>query len=370
MKWTAGAGGESGAASSTASTMGMVMTTAMTTTATTGMMASAVRQPSPGLRSRLAGLASLIAGVVGAGGRKSGSGAHLAAQPGGSSLGALGSAAMLPASRSKMPKERGALPPRHPSAVPGTGASSSDEWTEQELLAINDIWMAKVFPIIHKEYQAGLPDPANVGKAAWQRDVRHASGAPEVEVVEPTAQPLHSSPKDVKLVRKLDLDDSVLSHREDLLTRAVSMNMRHPPTLPEFHGNQLTRNSVAFEGWCNRVLQAGQAGYTEDQVMAAISRSCREDALVALTQLQMGTVPIMVKQVLSEFGSLFSRSAEDDSLVKQLFNIEQGEAELVNSYYLCLCALLNNVVVNCPDYPLDQDFTQRQHFFHGLRVEI
>ncbi len=118
------------------------------------------------------------------------------------------------------------------------------------------------------------------------------------------------------------------------------------------------------------MLQAGQAGYTEDQVMAAISRSCREDALVALTQLQMGTVPITVKQVLSEFGSLFSRSAEDDSLVKQLFNIEQGESELVNSYYLRLCALLNDIVVNCPDYPLDQDFTQRQRFFHGLRIEI
>ena len=189
-------------------------------------------------------------------------------------------------------------------------------------------------------------------------------------MVEPVAQPLHSSPKDAKLVQKLDLDDSVLSHREDLLTKAVSMNMRHPPTLPEFHGNQLTKNSVAFEGWRNRVLQVGQAGYTEDQVMAAISRSCREDALVALTQLQMGTVPITVKQVLSEFGSLFSRSAEDDSLVKQLFNIEQGESELVNSYYLRLCALLNDVVVNCPDYPLDWDFTQRQRFFHGLRIEI
>ena len=191
-----------------------------------------------------------------------------------------------------------------------------------------------------------------------------------VEVVEPVAQPLHSSPKDAKLVQKLDLDDSVLSHREDLLTKAVSMNMRHPPTLPEFHGNQLTKNSVAFEGWHNRVLQVGQAGYTEDQVMAAISRSCREDTLVALTQLQMGTVPITVKQVLSEFGSLFLRSAEDNSLVKQLFNIEQGESELVNSYYLHLCALLNDVVVNCPDYPLDRDFTQRQCFFHGLRIEI
>ncbi len=35
------------------------------------------------------------------------------------------------------------------------------------------------------------------------------------------------------------------------------------------------------------------------------------------------------EQVLSEFGSLFSRSAKDDSLVKQLFNFEQGESELV-----------------------------------------
>ncbi len=135
--------------------------------------------------------------------------------------------------------------------MPSTGASSSDEWTEQELLAINDVWMAKVFPIIREEYQAGLADPANLGKAAWQQDVRHPSGTPAVEVVESTTQPLHSSPKDAKLVRKLDLDDSVLSHWEDLLTKAVSMNMRHPPTLPEFHGNQLTKNSVAFEGWCN-----------------------------------------------------------------------------------------------------------------------
>ncbi len=370
-KRTAGAGGEPGSTSTTASTMGAVLTTAMTTTAATGLTAAAVRQPSPGLRSRLAGLASLIAGVVGAGGRKSGSGAHLVAQPGGSGLGALGSAATLPISQSKASKTRGVLPPRHLSAIPGTGASSvssGDEWTEQELLAINDVWMAKVFPIIRKEYHAGLADPASLGKT-WQ-DARHLSGVQEVEVVEPSVQPLHSSPEDAKLVRKLDLDDSVLSHREDLLTKAVSMNMRHPPTLPEFHGNQLMKNSVAFEGWQNRVLQAGQAGYTEDQVMAAISRSCREDALVTLTQLQTGTVPITVKQVLSEFGSLFSRSAEDDSLVKQLFNIEQGESELVNSYYLRLCALLNDVVVNCPDYPLDRDFTQRQRFFHGLRVEI
>ena len=105
MKRTAGAGGESGAVSSTASTTGMVMTTATTTTATTGVMAGAVRQPSPGLRSRLAGLASSIAGVVGAGGRKSGSGAHLVAQPGGSGLRALGGAATLPASWSKTSKE-------------------------------------------------------------------------------------------------------------------------------------------------------------------------------------------------------------------------------------------------------------------------
>ncbi len=96
------------------------------------------------------------------------------------------------------------------------------------------------------------------------------------------------------------------------------------------------------------------SGISEDnQIMAAISHSCREDALVGLTQLQTGNVPIMVKQVLSEFSLLFSRSAEDDSLVKQLFNIEQGESELVNLYYLQLCALLNDVVVNCPDYPLD-----------------
>ncbi len=94
--------------------------------------------------------------------------------------------------------------------------------------------------------------------------------------------------------------------------------------------------------------------------MAVISHSCREDALVALTQLQTGTIPITVKQVLSEFGSLFSRLAEDDSLVKQLFNIGQGESELVNSYYLLFCVLLNDVVVNCPDYPLNRDFTQRQ----------
>ncbi len=109
--------------------------------------------------------------------------------------------------------------------------------------------MAKVFLIIRKEYQAGLADPANLGKMAWQQDARHLSGMPGVEVVEMVAQPLHSSPKDAKLVHKLDLDDSVLSHREDLLTKAVSMNMRHPPTLPEFHGNQLTKNSVVFEGW-------------------------------------------------------------------------------------------------------------------------
>ncbi len=106
-----GAGGELGSASSTASTTGVVMTMATTTTAATGMTAAAVRQPSPGLRSRLAGLASSIAGVVGAGGHKSGSGAQLAVQPGGSGLGALGSAATLPTSRSKVSKERGALPP-------------------------------------------------------------------------------------------------------------------------------------------------------------------------------------------------------------------------------------------------------------------
>ncbi len=187
-------------------------------------------------------------------------------------------------------------------------------------------------------------------------------------MVESTTQPLHSSPKDAKLVCKLDLDDSVLSHREDLLTRAVSMNMRHPPTLPEFHGNQLTKNSVAFEGWRNRVLQAGQAGYTENQVMAAISCSCREDALVVLTQLQTGTVPIMVKQVLSEFGSLFLRSAEYDSLVKQLFNIEQGESKLVNSYYLHLSALLNDVVVNCPDYPWIGTSCRGHVFFMGCAL--
>ncbi len=251
-KRMAGVGGELGLASSMASTT-VVMTTATTTTAAMGLtaMAAAVRQPSPGLRSRLAGLASSIAGVVGAGGRKSGSGAHLAAQLGGSGLGALGGAATLPASWSKTSKERGALPPRPSSAVPSAGASSSNKWTEQELLAINDVWMAKVFPIICKEYQAGLADPANLGKAAWQQDAQHPSGTPGVEVVEPVAQPLHSSPKGAKLVRKLDLDDLVLSHRENLWTRAVSMNMRHPPTLPEFHGNQLTRNSVAFEGWRN-----------------------------------------------------------------------------------------------------------------------
>ncbi len=110
-KRMAGAGGESGVASSMASTTGMVMTTATTTMATTGVMAAAVRQPSLGLRSRLAGLALSIAGVVGAGGRKSGLGAHLAVQPGGSGLGALGGAATLPALWSKTSKERGALPP-------------------------------------------------------------------------------------------------------------------------------------------------------------------------------------------------------------------------------------------------------------------
>ncbi len=102
---------------------------AITTTAVMGLtaMAAAVRQPSPGLQSRLAGLVSSIAGVVGAGGHKSGSGAHLVAEPGGSGLGALGSAAMLPASQSKTSKEGGALPPRPSSAVPSAGASSSDE---------------------------------------------------------------------------------------------------------------------------------------------------------------------------------------------------------------------------------------------------
>ncbi len=79
-KRMAGAGGELGSAASMASTTA-VMTTAMTTMAATGLtaMTAAVRQP---LQSRLAGLASSIMGVVGAGGRKSGSGAHLAAQPG------------------------------------------------------------------------------------------------------------------------------------------------------------------------------------------------------------------------------------------------------------------------------------------------
>ncbi len=117
MKQMVGAGEESGLVSSTASMTGVVMTTTTATTAATGpeVTATAVRQPSPGLRSRLAGLASSIAGVVDAGGRKSGLGAHVAAQPGGSGLGALGSAAMLSASRSKAFKEGGvvggALPP-------------------------------------------------------------------------------------------------------------------------------------------------------------------------------------------------------------------------------------------------------------------
>ncbi len=213
-KQMVGAGRESGSASLTVSTMGAVMTMTTATTAAMGLMATAaaVRQPSPGLRSRLAGLALLIMGVVGAGGRKSGSGAHLAAQPGGSGLGALGGAATLPALRSKTTKEGGALPPRLVSTIPSTGASSSDEWMEQELLAINDVWMAKVFPIICEEYQVGLADPANLVKTTWQQDARHPSGTSGVEVVEPATQPLHSSPKDAKLVRKLDLDDSVLSH--------------------------------------------------------------------------------------------------------------------------------------------------------------
>ncbi len=211
--------------------------------------------------------------------------------------------------------------PRQPQPVVSTaGASSADDWMEQELLTINDIWMTKLFPIIHQEYQVGIADPVSLGKTSWQQDARHLSSNSGVEVVEPVVPPLHSSPKDAKLVRKLDLDDLVLSQWEDLLMKAVSMNMQHPPTLPEFHGNQLTKNSVAFEGWHNRVLQAKQAGYMEDQVMAAISRSCREDASVALTQVQTGTIPIRIKQVLSEFGSLFSRLAEDDLLVKQLFN--------------------------------------------------
>ncbi len=114
------------------------------------------------------------------------------------------------------------------------------------------------------------------------------------------------------------------------------MNMQHPTTLPEFHGNHLTKNSVAFEGWHNQVLQAGQAGYTEDQVMATILRSCREDALVALTQLQTGTIPITVKQVLSEFGSLFLRLAEDDLLVKQLFNIKVKRCHDVTACVNCI----------------------------------
>ncbi len=83
---------------------------------------------------------------------------------------------------------------------------------EQELLAINEVWMTKVFPIICEEYQTGLVDPANLGKATWQQDVQHPSSASGVEVVEPVAQPPHSSPKDAKLVRRLDLDDSILSH--------------------------------------------------------------------------------------------------------------------------------------------------------------
>ncbi len=174
VKRTTGTGGEPGSTLLTASTTGAVLTTATTTTAVMGMMAAAVRQPLPGLRSRLAGLASSIAGVVGAGGRKSGSGVHLAVQPGGSGLGALGGAATLPTSQSIMSKERGVLPPHHPSAIPGTSASSSNEWTKQELLAINDVWMSKVFPTIREEYQAGLADPANLGKT-WQ-DARHSSG--------------------------------------------------------------------------------------------------------------------------------------------------------------------------------------------------
>ncbi len=188
------------------------------TTAATGLVvtAAAVRQPSPGLRSRLAGLALSIAGVVGARGRKSSSEAHLVVQLGGSGLGALGGAATLPVLRSKAPKEGGAvggmLSPRPQPVVPTAGVSSSNNWMELELLAINNVWMAKVFPIIRKEYQAGLADPVNLGKTTWQQDAWHLSSASGVEVVEPVAQPLHSSPKDAKLVRKLDLDDSVLSH--------------------------------------------------------------------------------------------------------------------------------------------------------------
>ncbi len=90
-KQMVGAGGELGLVSLTASTTGAVMTTTTATTAVTGLavMAAAVRQPSLGLRSRLAGLALSIVGVVGARGCKSGSGVHLVVQLGGSGLGAL-----------------------------------------------------------------------------------------------------------------------------------------------------------------------------------------------------------------------------------------------------------------------------------------
>ncbi len=172
---------------------------------------------------------SLIAGAVGAGGHKSGLGAHLVEQPGGSGLGALGSAAILKALRSKASKEvgvgRGALPPQPQPVVSTAGVSSIDDWMEQELLTINNIWMTKVFLIICKEYQAGIVDPASLGKTSWQQDVQHQSCNSGVKVVEPVALPLHSSLKDVKLVRKLDLDDSVLSQQEDLLKKAVLMNM-------------------------------------------------------------------------------------------------------------------------------------------------
>ncbi len=100
-KRTGSAGREPGLMPLMASTMGAVLTMTMATMAAVGLavMATAVRQPSPGgLRSRLAGLASSIAGAAGAGGHKSGLGVHLAVRPGFSALGALGGAAILQAS--------------------------------------------------------------------------------------------------------------------------------------------------------------------------------------------------------------------------------------------------------------------------------
>ena len=140
------------------------------------------------------------------------------------------------------------------------------------------------------------------------------------------------------------------------------------PGIPKLSGTEREKDTVWFEHGYHAISDAHK-NFSEQQVRAAITKSCVGDAADAMCCLPPGAT---LDDILEKFKWLYGSVESSDTLMQEFYHIAQGKSEKVQTFVLHLEWALKAIKQQCP-YVMTKEEGHRHlkdHLFYGFKPNL